>query len=196
MFFSTAIFFEMIDLTPYLRALAVRRPVFHSKPDLQHELVTHARSRDPEIEVRAGAPAMLPHKAFLDVILKAGAFEFALEIMYCTRSLKTSIDGESFDLVDQVAQGARFQTFLQGVERLKAFANSSSSRAGAALMVTNDPVFWSPHTMVRDSLQSAHLIHPPAILRDQLRANWRGYSKIPGQTFGTFNCLLVPIGWQ
>jgi len=46
----------MIQIEPVLASLSVRRPIFHSEADLQHELAHELRVHDPSLALRLEYP--------------------------------------------------------------------------------------------------------------------------------------------
>ena len=134
----------MLDIHGLLQSLAKSRLLFHSESDFQHALAWLIHEQTPEHDVRLEYPSELPDKRiYLDIWVPS--LGVAIELKYCTRSLKASQNGEDFKLLDQRAQDVRKYDFLKDIQRLEQLRKSHTGcKSGYAIFLTNEPLFWEP----------------------------------------------------
>ena len=91
-----------------LSRLALRRPLFHSEADFQHELAWQVRLNHPDARARLEVPfPRSPGKGrgWLDLLVRfACRMTFGLELKYLTGRLDAVVDGERFALSRRAAQ--------------------------------------------------------------------------------------------
>lgn len=203
-----------MDVEVLLSELTVRRPIFHSEADFQHELAWQIRERiTPEIRLEYPYPGDNPRR--LDIWLPQQGTP--IELKYCTRELKTNIHGEAFDLRDQRAQDTRRYDFLKDIQRLeKACSEWADCRTGLAIFLTNDPTYWqgSKNTGTLDaafrlhegrtiegSLRWAVETSPgtmrnrecPVTLQGVYEMKWRHFSRPYTDKYGEFRYLALHV---
>lgn len=135
----------MLDVNKLMSGLARHRPVFHSEADFQHALAWRIHERWPNERVRLEYKPFPDEKMYLDLWL--AEMGVALELKYPTQELKIVHEGETFALRSQPAQdGLRydFVNDIQRLERLEKKPEPPYARAGFAILLTNDPVYWKP----------------------------------------------------
>ena len=130
----------VIDIGHILDGLAAERPVFHSEKDFQVGFGMEA--------VKAlGTPVRLEYrpttteKVYLDVYMPR--MGLAVELKYKTRRLEAEIGGERFSLTDQRAHDNGRYDFLADLQRLEGLVASDAVEWGVAILLTNDPLYWS-----------------------------------------------------
>lgn len=136
-----------MDLHAALASLSCNRPVFHSEADFQHSLAWQLREqyRTHSVRLEYRAPIQ-PQRGYIDIWMSDANESVAIELKYKTRALRTTINDESFDLLDQSAQDiARYDT-LKDLQRLEAIVASVSGSRGCLLLLTNDASYWKPMT--------------------------------------------------
>lgn len=132
------------DTEETLRHLATQRPLFHSEADFQHALAWFAHQSDPNIVVRLELPFRFDDSSeYLDLQFTNGSQALAVELKYKTRRLLFQHAGEDFSLKQQGAQDIGRYDFLADVERLERFVAAKRATAGCAILLTNDPSYWS-----------------------------------------------------
>ena len=109
----------MIDVSDIMRALSVRRPVFHSEADFQHALAWEVHRAHPDLKIRLEYRPPDFGRRYLDVWLTGCDGSMAVELKYFTRRLECSSGGEAFSLLDQGAQDISRYDFLKDVERFE-----------------------------------------------------------------------------
>lgn len=131
----------MIDVNELMNGLARDRPVFHSEADFQHALAwrIHAERLDARVRLERPDPT---ERIYVDLWLPTN--EVAVELKYLTRRLDFEREGELFTLRNQGAQDIRRYDFLKDIQRLERLSNRTDVRAGFAILLTNDPLYWRP----------------------------------------------------
>ena len=210
----------MVDISRALTALAAERPVFHSEADFQHSLAWKIRQLCPAHQIRLEfKPPHLPKRIYVDIWVTGQHRTAAIEVKYKTRVLKTTIGGETFDLLDQKAQNVNRYSFLEDVQRLEEVVSSHRGVVGYAIFLTNERTYWTPpiKDQVRDvafRLHDGRVVegelrwaagtakgtmegHADAItLNGSYRLGWRDFSQPVEGSHGEFGYLLVQVGNQ
>lgn len=204
-----------IEIPSLLGGLAVCRPIFHSEADFQHELAWRLKEVHPKLKVRLEYPLARPSNAAIDILIRNGNQEMALELKYLCQRIEHDIDGEPFALKPQGAQDVRRYDVLKDVARMEQFLASRPAASAAVLVLSNDPAYWSgpKHDGTSDAafaLRQGRTVtgsldwadHTgPGTKRGREKAidltgtysmNWRGYSLIDGR-FGEFRYLYIPV---
>jgi hypothetical protein len=133
---------NMVIIEPLMSRLAVRRPIFHSEADFQHELAIELRAMDPDLQLRLEYPFGHGARARLDVLLLKGDARFGLELKYLCRSTDVIVGGERFQLRHQSAHDIRRYDVCKDIVRIEDFCQRLGA-AGGVLILTNDPAYWS-----------------------------------------------------
>ena len=135
----------MIKLEEILETLAIGRPIFHSEADFQFALAWEIQRCLPHADIRLEVPMRGPGGTrYVDLWVRSGGANLAIELKYLTRKLSLQIVDERFDLVNQDAQDLGRYDFIKDIERLETLAQADRNIAGIALLLTNDPAFWTP----------------------------------------------------
>ena len=124
--------------------LAQRRRVFHSEADFQHALAWQIHQSYPDCEIRLEFPIQVGEsRIYVDIWLPTEGV--AIELKYCTRFLEVTQNGERFELRQQGAYPVRRKDYVQDIHRLEQLrAKHREFRAGYAVLLTNDHLFWQP----------------------------------------------------
>lgn len=128
-----------MNLDSLLTQLARKRPVFHSEADFQHALAWEVHLSHPAAEVRLERSVEQMH---LDLVVRDGAMNYALELKYKTRSATLEHAGESFALSNHAAQDSGRYDFLKDVGRLERIVAAKPGWDGCAILLTNDASYW------------------------------------------------------
>lgn len=135
---------EMIDLPTLLRRLAFERPVFHSEADFQHALAWTIHVHHPTASVRLEVPIECRGKVIhLDLLVSIDGEKSAIELKYKPRALDCVVGGEQFRLKHQGANDHGRYDFLKDIERIETLTASGLVSSGTAVVLTNDPLYWS-----------------------------------------------------
>lgn len=204
-----------LDIPELMQGLAARRPVFHSEADFQFELAWHLREAHPLLAIRLEYPLSPPGKAALDILVRKGDEEMAIELKYPRQRLVCEIDGERFTLKAQEAQDLGRYAVLKDVERMERFVATRPAASAAVVVLSNEPGYWRGQTHA-GTADAAFALHegrivtgrldwgptagigtkgggPTAIdLKGRYVMNWRDYSRVDGP-LGKFRYLCVPI---
>lgn len=211
----------MLNVTKLLKSLALDRPVFHSEADFQHSLAWHIHEVGLDPRVRLERPVDLhdPQKRIcLDLWLPSSSV--AVELKYRTRNLELEYEGERFVLRDQSAQDTGRYDFLKGVERLEQLSKRPEFRAGLAILITNDPLYWDePLPDWKETRDAQFRLHEgrtvegtlrwsprafpraikgredPICLKHSYSLRWREYSDPGDGTYRRFRYLAIQVGY-
>ena len=132
-----------LDIPYLLTDLAERRPIFHSEADLQHALAWHLKEFHPRLEIRLEYPLARPANTAIDILIRNGDQEMALELKYLAKRIEQEIDGERFALKSQSAHDIRRYDVLKDVRRMEQFLTTRPSATAAVLVLTNDSAYWT-----------------------------------------------------
>lgn len=204
-----------LDIPNLLTDLAARRPVFHSEADLQHELAWLLREVHPDLQVRLEYPLERPSNAAIDVLIRNGGEEMALELKYLCQRVEHEIDGERFALKPQGAQDIRRYDVLKDIGRMEQFLATRPAASAAVLVLSNDPSYWTGPKRdgtcdaafaLREGRTVTGVLNwadhagsgtkrgreSSIALKGCYGMNWRDYSRIDGR-FGEFRFLYIPV---
>ena len=212
----------MLDVNKVMKDLARVRPVFHSEADFQHALAWHIHEIELDPRVRLEWPVKPPDpekRIYVDLYLPGR--KIAVELKYLTRKLNHEHEGERFELRDQRAQDVRRYDFLKDIQRLEQLSLSDSTdvQAGFAVLLTNDPLYWTPPGL-KGVIDAALRLHEgrriekgkkmafhkrastgttegrkaPIRLKDSYDLEWREYSKVGDGANQRFRYLAIQIG--
>lgn len=203
----------MIVIDDLMSTLALRRPVFCSEADFQHELAYEIRKCDPNLEVRLEWPLASPQRGAIDLIV-IGESRFALELKYLSKSFSTTLDGEQITLKQHGARDQRRYDVCKDITRMEAFAEATGCSAGV-LVLTNDPGYWQDRART-DTIDAAfnlshmhelsgtlawHELTNPGTMKNREKAldvrgryalTWRDYNRLDGIA-GLFRYLWIPV---
>lgn len=158
-----------------LGALSARRPVFHSEADLQHELAVQITRIDPSVEIRLERPVRLPgvRPMNLDVMLRRGSEQYALELKYVTAKLEVTVGGEEFLLKSQSAQDLRRYDILKDIARIEQLVEAGVVPGGMSVTITNDRSLWQEASRIA-TVDEAFRLHHGRTITGSLR--WAGHA--------------------
>ena len=196
-----------------LSSLALRRPVFHSEADFQHELAIELAKMQPGLNIRLEYP--VPGGA-LDMVLldQAGKPCFAIELKYRKARLETEIAGEQFRLLNHGARDHGAYAIWQDVSRIEQF--EAGKLQGLIIVITNDrgylteakestnfydfrlsasrKLYGSVELNWRDPLSQSFRQYPKTIaLKGEYHLEWSEYSLVPGSQNVHFFCLKLEV---
>ena len=210
----------ILDIDDLMSGLFLRRRIFHSEADFQHALAWHIHETRPDCDIRLefNPLSTAEKKIALDIWVQFPEAAIAIELKYCTRLLEQEWLGEHFALRNQSAQDTRRYDFLRDIQRVEQ-TSATRDRAvhGFAIMLTNDPSYWTPQTKV-DAVDAAFRIHDGRLVSsDELRwgerasagtkknreepirlagsygLRWRDYSAFGDQSGERFRYLAVAV---
>lgn len=203
----------MIIIDDLMATLALRRPLFCSEADFQHELAYEIRRSNVNLGVRLEWPLTAPARGAIDLLV-IGESRFALELKFLSKGFSTTIDGEPITLKHHGAHDQRRYDVCKDVMRMEAYAAATGFGAGV-LVLTNDPSYWQERARTNtvdaafnlDHLRELtgklawHELAGPGTTKGRESAlevkgryalTWRDYVRI-GATAGLFRYLWIPI---
>ncbi len=207
-----------IDIPGLMKALSQQRPIFHSEADFQHEFAWLLRVRTPEAAIRLERPFDVSgQKLHVDLLVRKGNRDIAVELKYKTRALSTKIGPEHFDLASHSAQNHGRYDYLADIERVEKLGSVYDRTTGYAILLTNDSAYWKkPQT--KHTVDASFRIHEgrkvhgrlawgrtasarttksrkkPLMLLGTYAMRWKDYSKRSDHAYGQFRWLLAHIG--
>ncbi|MCY4654656.1 MAG: hypothetical protein OXC95_16005 [Dehalococcoidia bacterium] len=153
----------MLDVHEVMTELAKTRPIFHSEADFQFALAWQIREMMPDSEIRLEFNRNPLHQkgVYLDIWIRNQ--RTAIELKYKTKPLFALDNGEVFLLKDQGAQDHGRYDLLKDVERVE------SVKRGFAIILTNEPSYWTEGSVRKDSNHYDFRIHEGRKLSGELR---------------------------
>ena len=138
----------MLDIDELMSGLSLRRPIFHSEADFQHELSWQIRAMHDDCPVRLEFPPFPDLKKRMAIDIWLPSVQIAIELKYATRKLDCTDRDERFALALGARDVMRYD-FLKDIQRIEhVVEDHSSAYCGFAVLLTNDPLFWEPQTRI------------------------------------------------
>ena len=205
----------MLNFPLLLEKLALRRPIFHSEADFQHEFALTIRDEEPTAQLRLEVPFKFEKRGATDIVVSHQGEVTGVELKYLTRRLDLRMGGEEFSLRAQGATDLRRYDILKDVQRLERF-NVAFGGQSVVIALTNDPAYWTPTSRVgtidaafrlcegrvvsgdcswapHASPGSIRNREAPLALAGSYTLSWQFYSSL-GVAGGEFRYLLIPVG--
>ena len=117
--------------------LFLRRSVFHSEADFQHELAWEIHDGVSNARIRLERP--FDNGKSTDIYCKDGDMDIAIELKYSTKATRILKDKEEFILSSDGLTKAKYD-FWKDVERLQKFTEVGIK--GYAIFLTNNISYW------------------------------------------------------
>ncbi len=134
-----------MDIERALKSEADRRPLFHSEADFRFNLAWSIKELWPESTVTLERkPRGTAERRYIDIWVRHGDADYAVELKYPTRALTVALEDEEFDLREHSAHDIIRYDFLKDIQRLEDAIVAGGRVIGQALMVTNDSNYWNP----------------------------------------------------
>lgn len=207
----------MLDVDRLMTGLAETRPIFHNEADFQHALAWQIHQELPDLAIRLefNPDPDSAERRYLDIWLPTVGT--AIELKYLTRRLDVAYDGERFALRDQGAQDIRRHDFLKDAQRLEQAIEQGQAKAGLAVLLTNDPSYWTQPDRL-DTIDADFRIHEgreitgnlawsenaskgttegkeePIIIHGSYILSWQDYATLPEGRYAQFRYLAVKVG--
>lgn len=147
----------MIDIAEMMAGVSRARPIFHSEVDFQHALAWHFHQAKPNCGVRLEYRPFSNENSYLDLWLSG--MGIALELKYATSRLDHDEGDEAFSLRNQSARAVRRYDIVRDIERLEKVSGLQHVRGGYAILLTNDPAYWTPPTRSLETIDAAFRVH-------------------------------------
>ena len=207
-----------MDIETAFHALSQRRPVFHSEADFQHALAWQIGLLNHEADIRLEVPAEFgdQDRAFIDMLARHDSRTTYFELKYKTALTQTTHGTEPFRLKRQGAQDQGKYDFLRDIARIETFVQRDPGSLGFAILLTNDPSYWTSRLKV-DSIDAEFELsdqrtltgtlswsstagagsikgrEAPISLRGRYRVEWRDYPgpRLPGCQPFRYLCFRI-----
>ncbi len=207
----------MIDLALTLKALASRRPIFHSEADFQLALGMEIERRHPDAAVRLEYKPFPGERVHLDMWIYHDGRWMAVELKYKTRHVKVDWHGERFELVQQGAQDLSGYDIWKDVTRIERICASFENVDGYVVVLSNDDSLWrrvsnEDNTVgaafrVFEGRQAAGTLYwashagvgtmktreEPLALGNEYELHWSDYSRLGAGQGETLRLLVIPV---
>ena len=202
-----------LQLVSALRALAERRPVFHSEADFQFALAWQIREMCPEWQLRLEYPFGEHARQALDILLRRGEEEVGIELKYLTHRLDAVVEGERFRLKEGSARDEDQYKAVDDIRRMESFVAARKRASAFVVLLTNHRSVWTYSPRFRKA--AAFSLHegrelagtlaftpdtadstrrPPITLRARYHITWQKYSEIrPAAGRGRFRFAIFEI---
>ena len=135
-------FFNVFCVHDIMAKLSRHRPVFHSEADFQHAFAWLVHTEMADYQVRLEFRPDPHERVYLDMWIKN--INLAIELKYKTRDATLTYEGESYNLLRQGAHDLGRYDFLKDVQRLENLQLLGVARAGLAIFLTNEHLYWKP----------------------------------------------------
>ena len=132
------------ELKKIIENLSIKRPLFHSEADFQHELALLLSRERGQVDLRLERPYLENElKFFLDILFNTGNEKIGIELKYVTKAFQQNYNGEMFNLKTHGNYGASRFNFLKDVYRLGQLKERKEISKGFAIILTNVKDFYS-----------------------------------------------------
>lgn len=187
----------MIDIVETLRLLAELRPMFHLEADFQHAIAWQIHEQHPDLRVRLEyRPSAVDRKMYVDIWLERDGAFCAIELKYKTRRFSATVEGETFDLLDQSAQDIARYDFCKDISRVEMLAKEYPGLIGFAVFLTNDHGYWQDRNH-GGTVDAAFRMHQGAELAGELSWDKRAsVGTTKGRTAPISLMGSYPLGWM
>jgi hypothetical protein len=210
-----------LDLRNVTRRLGTRRPVFHAEADLQQELAWQVHLLHPAVhvrlEVRIPEPSRPGRRERVDALIHGPHGPVAVEVKYLTDALTATHENELFVLPRQGAQDITGYDVAKDLHRIEHFIRTGFAAAGAVLVVSNDPSYWTDPGHGRATGAAAFRLYDgrtltgelawgvqagpgtrkgredPLVIAGAHALTWEDFSTVPGHRRGRFRFLLIEV---
>ena len=208
-----------LHIPEILKALAGKRPVFHSEADFQHALAWQIHEMHQGLHPRLEYPFERPTRKTCDMVLfRGGKMVMAIELKYPCRNLDYENKGEMFALKSAPVDAGRHGT-LKDIERMEEFIEEiqeteNRTVQAAVITLTNDPDLWngsktSNRTDAELDIREGKVVsktlkwaprtsiktkrmYPRIKLFGRYTMKWRDYSHVD-ESNGVFRYLHIPV---
>ena len=170
----------MLEIEDILKSLAKEKPVFYSEKDFQCLLGWQIKETYPDVDVRSEVPiekndGKIEH---IDLRVRDGKSKIGIELKYITRSFKTTINGDEFNLKNHAANDLRCYDVLKDIQRLESYIENEKIDKGYSIVLTNVESLWSKNESVRETYYDNFRIGNGNIVTGELK--WK--ENINGET--------------
>jgi hypothetical protein len=207
---------NVMNIETIVKELQKERQLFHSEADFQHALAWEIHRHHPSAAVRLETNLGLSQRALVDIWVKDGDTNYAIELKYKTSKLDVTCQGEEFHILNHGAQDIGRYDFIRDICRLESFVGTHPRTIGYALFLTNDENYWK-RTKRLTTADAMFRLHDNCTLKGELRwsaatgkgtmngrenplnlrgsyvVQWSDYSELEGKGPRTFRYVLLQV---
>lgn len=154
----------MIDLANVMQQLALTRPIFHSEADFQHALAWQLQTQCPDARIRLEYRPFPDERFYMDIWYETDDESMGIELKYPTKRLSTMIGRERFEVAEHGAQDLTRYDIVKDIVRIERVMDALPNAMGAAIVLTNDPLFWNASRRAAPTVDDAFRIHDGRML--------------------------------
>jgi hypothetical protein len=207
----------MVNMVEILKELSIKRPLFHSEADFQHELAWKIHEKYQDINIRLEKREVINDEdTYLDIFCYKAKEIIAIELKYKTNGLDIEINKEKFYLKHQSALDQARYDYIKDISRLENILEKYFHLGtGFAIFLTNCQAYWKKSINEENAVDKEFRIHnersikgelkwkegassgtmgkreEPIILKDEYTSNWQIYSDLKENS--RFMYLLTEI---
>jgi len=209
----------MIDLAATLKALASKRPIFHSEADFQLALGMEIERAHPDVAVRLEYKPFPGERVHLDMWIYHEGRWMAVELKYKTRHVSVDWHGERFELVQQGAQDLSGYDVWKDVTRVERICGAFENVDGYVIVLSNDSSLWRRVSDTDTSVGAAFRLfegrrasgalcwashagagtmkarETPLSLGNEYELHWQDYSRLGAGQGETLRMLVISVTW-
>ena len=165
------------QLRQALGALGVRRPIFHSEADFQHELAIELQRNHYAVRLEVPIQVVLKNQPVgiqLDLLAinQESGQKTAIELKYITVALDHQIKGERFRLNGNWGTNLSLFDTLADLERVEAVVKAGYADQGFSVLITNAETAWSRDVLNTSIMAREFSIHEGRQLEAGSRLDW------------------------
>ncbi len=149
----------MIDLANVMQQLALTRPIFHSEADFQHALAWQLQTQCPDARIRLEYRPFPNERVYMDIWYETDDESTGIELKYPTKRLSTMVGRERFEVAEHGAQDLTRYDIVKDIVRIERVMDALPNATGAAIVLTNDPLFWYASPRAFPTIDHAFRIH-------------------------------------
>ena len=109
-----------MDINAVIESLSRRRPIFHLESDFQFALAWEIQSTYPDSDIRLEVPFSHEVNGRIDIRVSVDGAVFPIELKYLKKSLRYTINDETFALADGVHDMDMYRC-MADISRLETF---------------------------------------------------------------------------
>jgi hypothetical protein len=165
-----------LDIKKILEDLSLKRPLFHSEADFQHELAWEIHLQYPGAKLRLEKPSGNPEKKErIDIEVILNNQITMIELKYKKTKLEYNHIDEHFRLSNDGAQDITRYDFIKDILRLEEYIDRNPEAVGYAIILTNDDLY---HRDSNGKCSAAFFINEGRELKKGIEMNWHENTSI------------------
>lgn len=163
------------ELNKVIKSLSLRRPVFHSEADFQHELAIELANNNYQVRLEVPREITINGtlvRAEIDLLIHKENFMTAIELKYVKTKSTIEHCGEVFQLKETwLSNLSRFDCFAD-CQRIEAFVDASYANVGYSIFLTNKADAWEKDISNKNNLAKFFTIHHDRNIDANVPIDW------------------------